>query len=57
MLPFPSPGDLPGSGIEPGPPELQADSLLTEPPRKPMKKICICITESFCCAAEMNTML
>ena len=29
-LPFPSPGDLPGPGIEPGSPVLQADSLLTE---------------------------
>ena len=29
-LPFPSPGDLPNSGIEPGSPALQADSLLTE---------------------------
>ena len=29
-LPFPSPGDLPGLGIEPGSPALQADSLLTE---------------------------
>ena len=57
VLPFPSPGDLPGSGIEPGPPELQADSLLTEPPWKPMKRICICVTESLCSAAEMNTML
>ena len=27
-LPFPSPGDLPNSGIEPGSPALQADSLL-----------------------------
>ena len=26
-LPFPSPGDLPDPGIEPGSPELQADSL------------------------------
>ena len=31
-LPFPSPGDLPDPGIEPGSPALQADSLLTEPP-------------------------
>ena len=31
-LPFPSPGDLPETGIEPGSPELQADSLLFEPP-------------------------
>ena len=29
-LPFPSPGDLPDPGIEPGPPALQADSLPTE---------------------------
>ena len=29
-LPFPSPGDLPDPGIEPRPPALQADSLLTE---------------------------
>ena len=34
-LPSPSPGDLPDSGIEPRSPELQADSLLTEPPGKP----------------------
>ena len=30
-LPFPSPGDLPDSGIEPVSPTLQADSLLSEP--------------------------
>ena len=29
-LPFPSPGNLPKPGIEPGPPTLQVDSLLTE---------------------------
>ena len=29
-LPFPSPGDLPYPGIEPGSPALQADSLSTE---------------------------
>ena len=29
-LPFPSPGDLPDPGIEPGAPALQADSLPTE---------------------------
>ena len=34
-LPFPSPGDLPDPGIEPGSPALQADSLPTEPPGKP----------------------
>ena len=30
-MPFPSPGDLPNPGIEPGSPALQADSLLAEP--------------------------
>ena len=30
-LPFLSPGDLPGPGIEPESPALQADSLLSEP--------------------------
>ena len=29
-LPFPSPGDLPNPGIDPGSPALQADSLPTE---------------------------
>ena len=33
-LPFPSPGDLADPGIEPESPELQADSLLSEPPGK-----------------------
>ena len=30
-LPFPSPGDLPDPGIEPGSPALEADSLTSEP--------------------------
>ena len=30
-LPFPSPGDLPNSGIEPGSPTLQANTFLSEP--------------------------
>ena len=37
-LPFPSPGDLPDSGIKPRSPSLQADALPSEPPgegRKP----------------------
>ena len=29
--PFPSPGDLPNPGVEPGSPELQVDSLPSEP--------------------------
>ena len=35
-LPLPSPGDLPDPGIEPGSPALQADSLSSEPPGKPL---------------------
>ena len=31
-LPFPSPGDLPDTGIEPRSPVLQADTLTSEPP-------------------------
>ena len=38
-LPFPSPGDLPNPGIEPGFPAQQADSLLTELQGKP----CMCV--------------
>ena len=37
-LPFPSPGDLPDPGIEPRSPTLQADSLPSEPPGKPIKE-------------------
>ena len=33
-LPFPSPGNLPDTGIEPASPALQADSLLSEPSGK-----------------------
>ena len=33
-LPYPLPGDLPDPGIKPGSPELQADSLSSEPPGK-----------------------
>ena len=32
---FPSPGDVPNPGIEPGSPALQADALPFEPPEKP----------------------
>ena len=31
-LPFPSPGDLPNPGIEPGSPSLEAEALTSEPP-------------------------
>ena len=36
---FPSPGDLPDTGIEAGSPALQADSLLSEPPGEPLVPI------------------
>ena len=36
-LPFPSPGDLPNSGIKPRSPALQADTLSSEPPEKPKR--------------------
>ena len=45
-LPFPSLGDLSRPGIEPGSPALQADSLPSELPGKPIYrhvKICMCI--------------
>ena len=38
-LPFPSPGDLPDPGIEPGSPAFQADTLTSEPPGKPMTNL------------------
>ena len=38
-LPFPSPGDLPDPGIEPGSPTLRADALTSEPPGKPQSRI------------------
>ena len=37
-LSFPSPEDLPNPGIEPRPPAMQADTLPSEPPRKPITK-------------------
>ena len=37
-LSFPSSGDLPNPGIEPRSPKLQTDSLLPEPPGKPILK-------------------
>ena len=40
-LTFPSPGDIPDPGIEPGTPALQADSLPSEPPGKPLRHLSI----------------
>ena len=38
-LPFPSPGNLPDPGMEPGSPALQADALPSEPPGSPLGKL------------------
>ena len=40
---FPSPGDLPDPGIKPGSPALQADSLPSELPGKPVSTLCVCV--------------
>ena len=66
-LPFPSPGDLPDPGIEPGPPALEADALTSEPPGKPQKAqrrhqrklmaviaIAVGLSASFCAHAQNN---
>ena len=37
-LPFPPPGDLPDSGIEPASPELASGFFITEPPGKTVGK-------------------
>ena len=41
-LPFPSPGDLPDPGIEPGSPTFWADALLSEPPGSPLILLGLC---------------
>ena len=45
-MPFPSPGDLPNPGIEPGSLALQGDSLPSEPSGKPYT-IIVCYFNSF----------
>ena len=45
-LTFPSPSYLPDSGIEPCSPELQADSLPSEPPGKPLTPIQFSLVQS-----------
>ena len=44
-LPFPSPGDLPDSGIEPGSPALETDVLTSEPPGKPSRSLLVNYSE------------
>ena len=43
-LPFPSLGDLPDPGIETRFPTLQADSLPSEPPGKPINSLVAAFT-------------
>ena len=38
-FPFPSPGDLPNAGIEPGSPTLEADALPSESPAAAAAKL------------------
>ena len=42
---IPSPGDSPDPGIEPGSPALLADSLLSVPPGKPIRKLLELLSE------------
>ena len=44
-LPFPSAGDFPNPGVEPGSPALRADSLPSKPPGKPGLKCLKILTE------------
>ena len=46
-VPLPSPGDLPDLRTEAGSPALQADSLPSEPPGKPLQSLNISKTEIF----------
>ena len=39
VLPFPPPGDLPDSGIEPVFPALAGGVFTTEPPGKPIRRL------------------
>ena len=59
-LPFPFPGDLPDPGIEPRPPALQADSLLSEPPGircELWKKMSLCLSRVLVCTLKEGTLV
>ena len=53
-LPFPSPGDLPDPGLEPGSPALQADALPSEPPGKPKQVYSQCKLRFFQLFVQAN---
>ena len=48
-LPFPSPGDFPNPGIEPGSPAFQAHFLPTEPPGNQIDNVVIVSAERLSC--------
>ena len=52
-LPFPSPGDLPDSGIEPASSELAGRFFTTEPPAKPVS-YCLVNNRRMSCYHERN---
>ena len=59
-LPFPPPGGVPDPRTETmslASPALQAHSWPSEPSEKPKRNVYMCITESLCCTAEINTEL
>ena len=56
-LPFPSPGDLPNPGMEPGSPALQADALSSEPPGNPTKHLRNIPGEKQCCQKTMHSVM
>ena len=53
-LSFPSPGDLPDAGIEPGSPALQADALPSEPPGIGQRQILYVITYKWKLKSKTN---
>ena len=56
-LPFPSPGDLPNPGIEPGSPTLQTDALPSEPPGKQIETYQIIFFSSFSNLGEAKQLI
>ena len=51
-LPFPSPGDLPNSGIEPRPPALEAEALTSEPPGKHEEEQILSLSGNMKCSSS-----
>ena len=56
-LPFPSPGDLPNPGIEPGSLALQADSFLSELPGKSYFQLVLITWASFWVSDSVHSLL